>query len=59
MFLDNELRSSNPVVPFDVMDNGQAPFLAFVDAAITSVRQCDDLRKLRSPAAEVNTAARA
>ena len=59
MFLDNELQSSNPVVPFDVMDNGQTPFFAFVDAAVTSERQCDDVRKLPSPAAEVNTAARA
>ena len=41
------------------MDNGNVPFFAFVDAAITSVRQCNDLRKLPSPAAEVNTAARA
>ena len=43
MFSGNELLSSNPVVPFDVIDDGNVRFFAFVDAAITSVRQCNDL----------------
>ena len=42
------------------MGDGNVRFFAFlVDAAISSVRQCRDLRRLPSPVTAANTVARA